>query len=169
LNPPDQTLPQTKGAPEIRFLRLPEIALDEIAEHMSDPRVVEHMPLATDVWDRSRCERFVTSKEDFWRRDGLGHWAILCDGVYAGWGGLQKESGEWDFGLVLKPDHFGLGTRIARKVLAFARSDIRIPFVTFLLPLSRKHFRWLDRLGAECVGEVEYAGSIFRKYRLGTE
>ncbi|WP_323795795.1 GNAT family N-acetyltransferase [Nisaea sp.] len=162
-------MPITKDSSEIRFVRLPEIALGEIAEHMSDPRVVEHMPLAIGDWDQSRCKQFVAYKEEFWRRDGLGHWAILRDDVYAGWGGFQKEAGEWDFGLVLKPDHFGLGIRVAGKALAVARSDTRIPFVTFLLPLSRKHFRWTDRLGAERVGEVDYAGSVFRKYRLGTE
>ncbi|MEP3115080.1 hypothetical protein [Nisaea sp.] len=160
---------KTKDPSKISFVRLPEIALGEITVHMSDPRVVEHMPLAIGDWNQSRCKQFVAYKEEFWRRDGLGHWAILCDGVYAGWGGFQKEAGEWDFGLVLKPGNFGLGIRIAGRALEFARSDIRIPFVTFLLPLSRKHFRWTDRLGAELVGEVDYAGSLFRKYRLDTE
>ena len=159
---------KTKKAPEIGFVRLTEIPLDEIAAHMSDPRVVEHMPLATGLWDRTRCELFVSCKEESWHRDGLGHWAIFCGAAYVGWGGLQKEGGEWDLGLVLKPDHFGQGIRIVRMMLEFAGSDARIPFVTFLLPLSRKHFRWLARLGAVCVGEVDYAGSIFRKYRLDT-
>lgn len=155
--------------PEITFTRLPEISADEILAHMNDPRVAEHMPLLTGKWDRQDCDAFVKAKEDCWHRDGLGHWAILRDGAYVGWGGFQKEGDEWDFGLVLKPGSFGLGTRIARKALAFARSDRRIPFVTFLLPPSRKHFRWLERLGAAFVSEVDYAGSTFLKYRLDTE
>ncbi|WP_202395953.1 GNAT family N-acetyltransferase [Stappia sediminis] len=154
---------------EITFARLPEISPEEILAHMNDPRVAEHMPLLTGRWDRQICDDFVKAKEDCWRRDGLGHWAILCGGAYAGWGGFQKEGDEWDFGLVLKPESFGLGTRIARKALAFAKSDERIPFVTFLLPPSRKHLRWLERLGAAFVGEVDYAGSTFLKYRLDTE
>mgnify|MGYP001293304470 CR=1 FL=1 len=155
--------------PTIAFARLTDIPLEEIIAHMSDPRVIEHMPLATGVWDRRACEDFVDAKEACWRRDGLGHWAILCNGAYAGWGGFQKEGDEWDFGLVLKPGRFGLGPRIVKKALAFARADARIPFVTFLLPPSRKHLRGLDRLGARHVGEIAYDGKAFLKFRLDTE
>jgi hypothetical protein len=158
----------TRSELEISFVRLTEIAPQEIVEHMRMPRVTEHMPLATHDWDIRVCEEFIKTKELSWERDGLGHWGILCNGVYVGWGGFQKEGDEWDFGLVLKPERFGLGVRITRKAIAFAKSDDRIPYVTFLLPPSRKHLRGLERLGAILVGEVDYAGSVFLKYRLNT-
>ncbi|MCB1493033.1 MAG: GNAT family N-acetyltransferase [Rhodobiaceae bacterium] len=155
-------------SPTITFARLSQIPPDEIVAHMSDPRIAEHMPLLTDRWDRQRVAEFVAAKEDRWRRDGLGHWAILCDGTYVGWGGFQKEGDEWDFGLVLRADKFGLGTRIARHMLAAARADDRIPFVTFLLPPSRRHLGALARLGARFIGETDYEGATFRKFRLDT-
>ena len=157
------------GIPEIDFVRFPEVSADEIIAHMSDPRVARHMPLLNSGWDRSRVTEFVLAKEECWRRDGLGHWGILCDGTYAGWGGFQKEDGEWDFGLVLEPNHFGLGMRVTRKAVAFAKADQRIPYVTFLLALSRRHSRGLERLGAQLVGEIEYGGASFLKYRLETQ
>jgi hypothetical protein len=153
---------------EITFVRLSEIPKDEILGHMSDPRVGEHMPLQTFAWDDNAVAEFVAAKEERWRRDGLGHWAILCDGRYVGWGGFQKEGEEWDFGLVLKPGSFGLGPRISRKAIDFAIGDDRIPFVTFLLAPSRRALSALDRIGAEFVGETEYDGARFRKYRLDT-
>ena len=152
----------------VTFARLPEIPPDKIIEHMSDPRVAEHMPLLTFRWDRQRLAEFVARKEACWQRDGLGHWAFLYDGAYIGWGGFQKEDDEWDFGLVLKPGAFGLGPAITAKALDFARADVRIPYVTFLLPLSRRHLRGLARIGAAYVGEVEYAGSRFLKFSLDT-
>lgn len=154
---------------DITFVRLPKIAPAEIAAHMSDPRVAAHMPLLTSGWDIEAAMKFVSHKEQCWERDGLGHWAILCGGRYVGWGGFQKEEGEWDFGLVLKPDAFGLGKRITRKALEFAKADARIPFVTFLLPPSRKNLGALERLGARPVGEIAYDGEKFLKYRLETE
>jgi hypothetical protein len=135
---------------------------------MSNPRVRQHLPLAQGDWDLDMCTAFVRAKEEYWRRDGLGHWGILQGASYVGWGGFQKEGPEWDFGLVLKPNCFGLGPRITRKALELARADPRIPSVTFLLPPSRKRLRGLLRLGAEFVGEVSYAGSAFLKYRLST-
>ncbi|PWE28403.1 GNAT family N-acetyltransferase [Maritimibacter sp. 55A14] len=154
------------GSPRITLARLPDIPLQVLVEHMSDPRVAEHMPLLKDAWNRDIAADFVAAKEACWHRDGLGHWAILADNRYLGWGGFQMEGGEWDFALVLKPDAFGLGARIARKALAFARADARISVVTFLLAPSRRNLRALERLGATFVAEVEYAGAPFLKYRM---
>ncbi|WP_127558794.1 GNAT family N-acetyltransferase [Nioella ostreopsis] len=154
---------------EIAFIRLSKIELTEIANHMSDPRLAEHMPLLTPGWDKEMAATFVAMKEAFWERDGLGHWAFLADGRYVGWGGFQKEGDEWDFGLVLRPDAFGLGRRIASKAIDFAIANKRIPYVTFLLPPSRRNLGALKRLGARKVGEIEYDGARFLKYRLDTE
>jgi RimJ/RimL family protein N-acetyltransferase len=154
--------------PEIKFVRLTGIALEDIVSHMNDPRVAEHMPLLVSKWTLDDAEQFVAAKEEFWQRDTLGHWAILSDEAYVGWGGFQKEGEEWDFGLVLKPDNFGLGMRITRKAIAFARADPRIDFVTFLLPPSRKNLGALARAGATFIKEIEYNGEVFRKYLLET-
>lgn len=153
---------------EITFARLSEIDPQEIAAHMSDGRVAEHMPLLTSAWNAETARDFVATKEACWARDGLGHWAILSGNKYVGWGGFQKEGDEWDYGLVLKPNAFGLGLPISRKAIAFAVGDERIPFVTFLLPPSREHLGALKRLGAVFLGEVDYDGERFRKFRLGT-
>lgn len=153
---------------QIDFLRLPDVPPDEIARHMSHPRMTEHMPLLTGAWDRERALAFVAAKEACWARDGLGHWAFMCDGAYVGWGGFQKEGDDWDFGLVLVPARFGLGLRIAHKALAFARADARIPHVTFLLPQSRRHLGALARLGATPMGDVTLDGVSFQKFRLDT-
>lgn len=150
---------------DITFARLTEVDPARISEHMADPRVAEHLPLLGDAFDAGA---FVAAKETCWQRDGLGHWAILADGAYVGWGGFQKEGEAWDFGLVLRPEQFGLGARITRKALAFARADDRIPYVTFLLPPSRRHLRGLDRLGARFLGTIDYEGRPFRRYRLET-
>lgn len=136
---------------------------------MSDPRVAEYMPLLTFEWDRDAVSEFVAAKEECWRRDGLGHWAFLCNGSYVGWGGFQKEGDEWDFGLVLKSDAYGLGARIFKKAIEFAVEDERIPFVTFLLSPSRKNLGALKRVGLEFIGDVEYDGAKFLKFRLDTE
>jgi hypothetical protein len=154
--------------PDITFARLSDTPLEVLISHMSDPRVGEHMPLLTFTWDRGVAEGFVAAKEACWQRDGLGHWAFLNHGCYVGWGGFQKEGEEWDFGLVLTPDAFGLGVRITRQALAFAATDERIPFITFLLPPSRRNLGALKRLGATFMTEVDYEGTRFLKYRLET-
>ncbi|OWU85092.1 hypothetical protein ATO6_08570 [Oceanicola sp. 22II-s10i] len=153
----------------LRFARLTEVAPADLAAHMSDARTVAHMPLASGVWDAARCTAFVAMKEATWARDGLGHWAFFDGADYLGWGGFQKEGAEWDYGLVLRPGRFGAGQRITRRALDFARSDPRIPYVTFLLPPSRRNLGALARLGARQVGTVDYDGATFLKFRLDTD
>ena len=82
---------------------------------------------------------------------------------------FQKEDDEWDFGLVLRPDAFGLGKWISKMAIDFAIADKRIPFVTFLLPPSRKNLGALRKLGAKHIGEIEYEDAQFLKFRLDTE
>ncbi len=166
---PDRVPDRAGTGDLIAFARLPAIPLAEILAHMADPRVTVHMPLAAGAWDPERCAALVAAKEACWQRDGLGHWAILHHGTYAGWGGFQKEGDDWDFGLVLRPACFGLGPAVMRRALAFARGDSRIPHVTLLLPLSRGTPPPLRRLGARCLGTVDYGGHRFRQYRLETE
>lgn len=152
----------------ISFTRLSAIPAREIAAHMSDARIAAHLPLLKSAWDEETAQSFIDAKEAMWVRDGLGHWAILVDGAYVGWGGFQKEGDEWDFGLVLKPGAFGLGAAITRKALDFARADERIAYVTFLLAPSRKNLGALKRAGAAYVGEIAYEGERFKKFRLET-
>ncbi len=152
--------------PHIRFTRLRDIPLTAIQAHMRHPRLAEHMPLLHGDWDLDQCQALVEAKEACWQRDGLGHWAFLHDGEYVGWGGFQKEGEDWDYGLVLHPDRFGLGQAITRKALDFARQDKRLTTITFLLPPSRRHLGALSRLGAVALGDTEHGGHVFRKFRL---
>jgi len=69
---------------------------------------------------------------------------------------------------MLRPRDFGLGQRITHAALDFARADPRIPFVTFLLPPSRRNLGALHRIGAQSVGRQDHSGATFLKFRLDT-
>ncbi|NIY75043.1 GNAT family N-acetyltransferase [Thalassospira sp. HF15] len=152
----------------ISFGQLDDIAPATLIAHMSDPRMVQHMPLLSHPWDRADADRFVAAKQACWQRDGLGHWAIFHDREYVGWGGFQKEGDDWDYGLVLRPECFGLGMAITRKALDFARCDPRIASVTFLLPPTRTKLAALRRIGAVFERTVNYENEIFSRFRVLT-
>lgn len=152
----------------IRFVRLTEVAPDEILAHMNDPRVAEFLPLMVSCWTAARVAEFVATKEATWAREGLGHWAVLADGTYVGWGGFERAGAEWEFGLVLKPTAFGLGHAVTRRALEFARADPRISVVSFLMSPHRPSLRAFDRLGAVPQGDLMVDGEMFRKFVLPT-
>jgi len=68
----------------------------------------------------------------------------------------------------LRPQDFGLGVRIVRTALDFARADPRISVVTFLVPPSRRSLGALVRMGARQRGSLDYGGARFLKYSLET-
>lgn len=154
-----------KNVPVIGFARLPEIDPLVLLQHMTDQRIARHLPLLGTGWDEKRIATFVRDKESCWERDGLGHWAILIDQAYAGWGGFQKEGDDWDFGLVLRPECFTLGRLIFEHALDWLSAHRDIAEVTFLLPLSRSR-RAPETLGARFCGEVVHAGTAFTKWSI---
>ena len=150
------------------FVRLPEVEPATILGHLRDPRIARHLPLLPADPDMALVEKIIAAKEACWERDGLGHWAILHNGEYVGWGGFQREGEEWDFGLVLRPEFFRQGKAIALQAFGWARRHTNITKVTFLLPLSRSE-RALQRLGARPVCISELGGIPFRKWCLDLE
>ena len=116
---------------EITFARLSEIEPTEIIAHMSDPRVAEHMPLLTFEWGAAAVAKFVAQKEECWVCDGLGHWAILSNDRYVGWGAFRKKAMS---GLRTGFTTGRLWSRVSHfeKTIEFAIADQRIPYVTLL-------------------------------------
>ncbi len=154
---------------DLKFKRLTEVSPDLLLWQMNDVRVTAHLPLKTEIWNHKSISDFVAKKETCWQRDGLGHQAIFDGNTYLGWGGFQKEGNEWDFGLVLSPTAFGCGLSLTQEFLKQARKDDRIPYVTFLLPPSRRKLSALRKLGAEDIGTVTYDGQEFRKFKIETK
>ena len=150
------------------FVRPGEIDQESMLTHLRDPSIARHLPLLTDKPDRSLVQSIIASKEESWIHDGLGHWGILHEGRYAGWGGFQREADEWDFGLVLRRDYFRQGRIIASMAFEWARRDTDIEAVTFLLPMTRSR-RALQRLGAVPIGVCDISGIPFRKWSLALD
>ncbi len=150
----------------IRFRRLPEVELDQIAELLNDPRVRRHLPLAQGHFGPRECARFVQSKERMWHEHGFGPWAFVRDGQFIGWGGLQPEGDDVDVGLVLRPDCWGLGRQLYERIVSFAFRDLDLDSVIAMLPPSRLRGGGLNRLGFEPDGEAVLSGERFVRFRL---
>lgn len=149
----------------IEFRELRAVPLDALVELFNDPGVRRHLPLARAEFTPEMCARFVASKERMWAEHGYGPWAFYVDGHFAGWGGIQPEEGDADLGLVLHPRFWGVGGRLARRVLSQAFHELGRDSVIVLLPPTRTRVRALKRLGFTEDGEAVVSGETFRRYR----
>lgn len=150
----------------IELQRLTQVAIPDLVELFNHPDVRRHLPLARDPFTPETCERFVATKERLWAEHGYGPWAFFVDGAFAGWGGLQPEGEDADFGLVLHPSYWGLGPVLCREILRRAFQEMRLASVTALLPPTRTRIRALFRLGFRPDGEMQVGGERFLRYRL---
>jgi len=141
-----------------------EIPAGDWLKLLTDPEVHRHMPLGGDDWTETSAAEWAAGKDAQWATNGYGPWALRVDGVFAGWGGFQKEDADADFGLVLLPQFWGHGMAIGSELLQRGWK-MGLPSVTFLLPPSRR-MRGLGRLGFQPDGEVDYDGHRFLRFRM---
>ena len=169
MSPPSPVKRHAQHCPDpiglFSFVRPIEIDQVSMLAHLREPGIARHLPLLPGDPDPSLVESIISSKEECWNRDGLGHWGILHEGRYAGWGGFQLEVDEWDFGLVLRREHFRNGRAITAQMLGWAQQSTTIETVSFLLPLSRSE-RALRRFGAVPSGNVDLGPTQFRRWTL---
>lgn len=149
----------------IELVRLTEVPLTAVRTLLNEPRNARHMPLAGDVTDDAAA-RWVAEKDEQWERHGYGPWAVLLDGVFAGWGGFQCESNGADLALVLLPQHWGHGRDVITVMLECGFGELGLEDVIVALPYTRRPERAMSRLGFRPDGEVRYDGTSFRQYRL---
>jgi hypothetical protein len=146
--------------------RFTEIVPADWLTLLNDKDVHRHMPLAgDDSWTEPMAAEWAAGKDAQWVANGYGPWALRLGGVFAGWGGFQKEGDEADFGLVLLPAFWGRGVRIFHDLMVRGR-ELPLDPVSILLPPSRVRLKGLARLGFEPAGEVYYDGHRFLKFRL---
>lgn len=150
----------------IEFKRLTEVGKSEIIDLMNNPLVRRQMPLIRNQFTERDCDEFIAAKERLWSEYGFGPWALVIDGKFAGWGGLQPENGEADLGLVLHPDHWGMGKVLYKEIIGRAFGEMGFETVTVLLPPTRSRVRALLRLGFEQDGDLKLGGERFIRYRL---
>jgi len=150
----------------VRLVRLPDVEPASIIALMNDPDVRRHLPLAKGVFTAEDCARFVAAKERMWRDHGYGPWALVQDGEFIGWGGIQPEGDDADLGLVLRPSNWGVGRSLYRRFLSFAFDELQLESVIAMLPRTRTREGGLTRLGFVPDGEAEIGGERFARFRL---
>jgi RimJ/RimL family protein N-acetyltransferase len=153
----------------ITLTNLSDIDPQEIVALLTHPLVRRHMPLAGAEMSLDEARAWAAGKDQQWVENGYGPWAFVVDDEFVGWGGLQKEGGEPDLGLVLHPDHWGKGRAIAEEIIRRAFGELGFESVTILLPPSRTRVKGVLRLGFVPDGEVDIDGERFVRYRLWRE
>ncbi len=150
----------------LEFKPMSQIPIPHWLELLNHPLVKRHMPLATDDFTALSCQSWIESKELLWQTHGYGPQAISHRGEFVGWGGFQPDGDDIDLGLVLHPQHWGLGIAIFRAFLHQGFETHHFRSVVIALPESRTRTRALSRAGFRRDGDYDVGGVLFHRWRL---
>ncbi|MBC7006535.1 GNAT family N-acetyltransferase [Photobacterium sp. BZF1] len=150
----------------IQLVSLLDVERQKLIDLMNNVQVKAQLPLLTDVFTQASCTAFLEAKQKMWEEHGYGPWAFIINGEFAGWGGLQPESGEADFALVLHPDFWGYGLKIFKLFERVAFDEMNLSSITALFPPSRKNWRALIRFGFIKEQELVFNERTFIRFRL---
>ncbi len=151
---------------KLKLKRMSEVDCSEYIALNMHPLVRKQMPLTDDGFDEAACAEWIKGKESIWDDYGVGPWAFLIDGNFAGWGGVWPEEGDMGLGIVLHPSYWGAGKLIYDELIRRAFDEMGCESVTILFPTTRTRVKALLRLGFVPDGEVELYGERFVRYRL---
>lgn len=150
----------------IKCVSLDQIDKQEIIDLMNNKLVGKQLPLLVGGFSATDCDNFLAAKRALWDEYGFGPWAFLIDNEFAGWGGLQPESGEVDFALILHPKFWGWGRQIFTMVKQHAFDVMNIDSFMILLPPSRPNSKAVTRFGFVEDGELIINGEVFLRFRI---
>jgi ribosomal-protein-alanine N-acetyltransferase len=151
----------------ITFAPLSSIEPEKLRSLLNDPQVLRHMPLSgPDPMSMNEIRDWVAAKEDITQQHGFGPQAILVDGSFAGWGGIEPDGDGASISLVLLPAQWGRGHHVFNLFLEEAFDQRGLPYVLVEFPPSRTRVRGLLRLGFRDVGDRIIEGERFVVYRL---
>ncbi len=151
---------------DITLTALTNIPRQTFIELMNLPEVKKHMPLIEGTFTVANYHAFIAAKQQLWTAHGYGPYAILINGTFAGWGGLQQEGEDVDLALVLHPNLWGHGLKLLELFQKQAFDDMALPTITALLPTSRLNSRALRRLGFIATQPVQLNGHSFTRFSL---
>jgi RimJ/RimL family protein N-acetyltransferase len=151
----------------IAFAPLSSIDPAELQTLLNDPNVIRHMPLANpEPMSLDEVRDWVVGKETITKQHGFGPQAILVEGRFAGWRGIEADGDGASISLVLFPAYWGRGHQVLDILLEEAFGQRGLQYVLVALPPSRTRVRGLLHLGFREVGERMVGGERLVVYRL---
>jgi ribosomal-protein-alanine N-acetyltransferase len=151
----------------ISFASLSTVDTADLQALFADPDVRRHMPLTDEEpWSADDVHEWVARKESITEEHGYGPQAIIVDGTFAGWGGIEPDGEGASISLVLLPSFWGHGREILEVILEQAFVQRGLPYVLVEFPPSRTRVRGLLRMGFHQFEERTIEGERFIVYRL---
>lgn len=150
----------------IEYRALNQIDPDQLLSLLNKERVRSHL-MKHQLFDRESLQSWLKGKIEMDATRGCRVRAIVVDDQCVGWCGLQHDNGEYEIAVVLDDSHWGLGRKIFRDLMAWAK-DLGHQTVSIHFFHTRPEYKFLRKI-ARSVHESHIMDNKFTTYRLSVD
>lgn len=147
----------------LEYIRLDRVDAAELAVLLNGERIREHLT-GHELFTVDRVKHWIRTKIEEGSRQGCKVRALLVDGRLAGWCGIQFDGNGYEIAIVIDENQWGLGPRIFRDVMGWAKVLGHEKVFLHLLH-TRPEYRFLRRI-ARKVYTTELLGDRYTTYEL---
>ena len=146
----------------IEYIAMTKVDPGQLLSLLNKGRVRAHL-MNHQIFDKESLSLWLQEKIEVDSSRGCRVRAIVVDEQCVGWCGIQQDGGEYEIAVVLDDRHWGLGRKIFRELMAWAKElGHQTVSVHFLHTRPENKFLWKI---ANSVYENEITGNKFTIYR----
>ncbi|MDF1693342.1 MAG: GNAT family N-acetyltransferase [Zhongshania sp.] len=150
----------------IEYRVLNQVNPDPLLSLLNKKRIRSHL-VSHQRFDRESLQLWIKTKIEMDATPGCRVRAIMVDGHCIGWCGIQHDSGEYEIAVVLDDSHWGLGRRIFRDLMTWAK-ELGHKTVSIHFLHTRPEYKFLKKI-AQSMHESQILGNRFTTYTLAVE
>lgn len=147
----------------LKYPDLRDVDTAELAALLNRPRTRQHL-IEHPLFDAARVSAWIDDKLSVDATPGCRVRAVAVGGCLAGWCGIQRDGEAHELAIVLDEAWWGLGPRVFRELMGWAR-EMGLRTVLIRLLQTRPAYRFLGRQ-ARRVYASEWQGQRFTTYEL---
>ena len=148
---------------EFKYVKLDDVNPDELKILLNKQKVREHL-IEHDMFDSNTIKVWVKQKKTMDHTKACRVRGITSHDSLVGWCGIQLEEGKYELAIVLDDKYWGMGRRVFKDVMPWAK-ELGHDEVFIHLLHTRPEYRFLRKI-AKNVIETEYLGDKFTTYLL---
>lgn len=147
----------------LKYVKLNEIEPEDLIPLLNKEATRAHL-IDHELFDLKAVKDWIQSKVEMDSKPGCRVRAIMVGRQLAGWCGIQFEEGNYEMAVVIDDSYWGLGRRVFRDTMAWAKELGHTTIFIHLLH-TRPEYRFLRKMSKNvCEGEIR--GNRFTTYEL---
>ena len=147
----------------IQYIKFSEISAEALLEIVNQESIRQHL-IAHPAFTQETLNAWIADKIEADAEPGCRVRVISVDSVPVGWCGIQKSGIDYELAIILAKTSWGLGPKVFREMLAWAKEFGHNEVVIHLLD-SRPEYQFLKKT-ANRVEQSQLLGRQFTSYYL---